>query len=201
MVPPWPPAAPLPPRCRTEALRSPVAGPVSRSLHTVLLGNPMRPARYLPLPRPSRQAIEALAVLMYVLLLPAVLPPALLGTMIALSWREGCRLRPRQTEGLLAASVVVSLRPSALAEISAVDHRPLIGGVEAHWTVRRSTARSPRRRVLFLPADDSQGAERDHTALTPLKSAPASGRGSNGRACAPRRTRRRGERSLTSSPA
>lgn len=187
MVPPWPPAAPLPPRCRTEALRPPVAGPVSRSLHTVLLGNPMRPARHLPLPRPSRQAIEALAVLMYVLLLPAVLPLTLLGTMIALSWWEDC-LPPRQTEGLPAASVVVSLRPSAPAEMSAVDHRPLIGGVEAHWTVRRSTARSSRRRALFLPADDGQGAERDHTALTPLKRAPVSGLGSNGRARAPRRT-------------
>jgi hypothetical protein len=127
---------------------------------------------------------------MYVLLLPAVLPLALLGTMIALSWWEDRWLPPRQTEGLPAASVVVSLRPSALAEMSAVDRRPLIGGVEAHWTVRRSTARSTRRRALFLPADDSQGAERDHTALTPLKCAPASGLGSNGRARAPRRTRR-----------
>lgn len=131
--------------------------PVSRSLRTVFLGNPMRPARQLPLPRPSRQAIEALAVLMYVLLLPTVLPLALLGTMIALSWWED---------------------------------RPLVGGVEAHWTVRRSTARSTRRRALFLPASDSQGSERDHTALTPLKRAPASGLGSNGRARAPRRTRR-----------
>ncbi len=85
---------------------------------------------------------------MYVLLLPAVLPLALLGTMIALSWWEDC-LPPQQTEGLPAASVVVSLRPSALAEMSAVDHRPLIGGVEAHWPVRRSTARSTRRRALL----------------------------------------------------
>lgn len=108
------------------------------------------------MPRTSRQAIEALAVLMYVLLIPAVLPLALLGTMIALSWWED---------------------------------RSLIGCVEAHWTVRRSTARSTRRRALFLPGDDSQGAERDHTALTPLKRAPASGLGSNGRAWAPRRTR------------
>lgn len=190
MAPPWSPAAPLPPRCRTGALRSPVAGPVSRSLHTVLLGNPMRPARHLPLPRPSRQAIEALAVLMYVLLLPAVLPLALLGTMIALSWWEDRQLPPRQAKGLPAASVVVSLRPSALAEMPVVDHRPLIGGVEAHWTVRRSTARSTRRRALFLPAANSQGAERDQTVLTPLKRAPASGLGSHGRARARHRTRR-----------
>lgn len=120
---------------------------VSRSLHTVLLGNPMRPARQLPLPRPSRQAIEALAVLMYVLLLPA---------MIALPWWED---------------------------------RPLIGGVEAHRTVRR-TARSTRRRALFLPADDSQDAERDHPTHPPPKCTPASGLGSNGRACAPHRTPR-----------
>lgn len=94
---------------------------------------------------------------MYVLLLPAVLPLALLGTMIALSWWEDLLL---------------------------------VGGVEAHWTVRRSTARSTRRRALFLPAANCQGAEHDHTVLTPLKRAPASGLGSTGRARAPRHIRR-----------
>lgn len=99
---------------------------------------------------------------MYVVLLPAVLPLALIGTMRGLSWWEDYLIPPGQPEGLAAASVVVPLRSSALAEMSADDHhRTLMGTAE------------PGTRVC-----------------APLKRAPAQESARPGSACAPRRVRR-----------
>ncbi|MFF1714670.1 glycosyl hydrolase family 65 protein [Streptomyces sp. NPDC058268] len=146
---------------------------------TRALGNPMRPAGYAACPAPH-QAIEALAADMYVLLLPALLPFALLGTMMTLSWWEDLLLPPQEPTEPVAGPVSVTVALLAPAETPAGDHSTPAEAAAEYRPVRRSAARLPR-----LRTSPPYGLRRTgHQTHAVLECAPAPGLGAARRAAA-----------------